>query len=229
MPERTDTYVVVQPDGSILFDFTGRVHAQGLDLPALGARDPTSTVAWNREASGALVASIVTTDSADSADSYWETKSPNNASALAGVREHVSNFSSTDPSYVSAQTVSRAGQSRSATVINSDGKSSFAQLGGGPQLTPPTRLELAGIYTANFPALAAGASTSVDVPTVDLAGARAWFPLGLPVADSPNGWANSFGWGTIPGNTAAVRISVGCNWPGGQPAGVLWFVLLIAR
>jgi hypothetical protein len=62
MPRSVDTYMTVQPDGSILFDFQGHVHAQGLDLdaaPVAAGPPAVNSVRWLDAANGALIASVV--------------------------------------------------------------------------------------------------------------------------------------------------------------------------
>lgn len=83
MPKSVDTYATTSPDGRVSFDFSGRISAEGITLPAQlpAAPEPLeSSIVWIRQDDGSLVAEITefSTINSDALALYCKPRSATN-------------------------------------------------------------------------------------------------------------------------------------------------------
>lgn len=129
---------VIQPDGSLLFDFDGHVHARGVDLDAGDTTSPPEDrrVRWLRTSDGAIVADINSYEAGGGRSLVMEVLSPTGTTPAATMRT----VSTTNGFQVGVQAsqIAPAGgmvvaytDSSQAVVVDEAQQSSFLQLVGG--------------------------------------------------------------------------------------------------
>ena len=210
MPTSTDTYVEVQPDGSITFDFTGHVHAQGLDLdagPNAAVPARINSVSWIDAGNGALVANVAGTHGAGAQNSlcqmnvYPEVAGESALAALLAIND-AGNTAEAGIQVGRAGTKdigSGAGVDRvhafatqpsgfiDRTIINGSGNSDFLQL----DSTQKLHLKRGTTGNNTIASFNAGAYAYVGIPT----GLGAGVPIAAFVVAVPGG---SMGAGQVP-------------------------------
>lgn len=153
----------VAPDGGITADFTGHIHAQGLDLDAGSDPNPAADhrVRWLRASDGAVLAQLLAYPNALSleaqAPAFGEASSAQLVArtdtgapgALLNVRTDTSPLTSAVEAFADPY------GGLVLTVVDQDGASSF------PQLPIPGRVLIDGPYFQGITALAAGADTTL--------------------------------------------------------------------
>jgi hypothetical protein len=135
------TTVHVAPDGTITYDFTGHVHAEGFDLDADTAKPPSnlSKVRWLRAVDGVVVAELYADDVAGDAELVVQADAP---SGDATTRLSLNAGAPNNFLYACGLTataliadglnseVGAFGRSGSVTIVDGSMRSSFLQLVG---------------------------------------------------------------------------------------------------
>jgi hypothetical protein len=120
----TDGGEVLNPDGTVSYDFQGHVSAQGLDLPATvdNSAPNNNKIRWIKQADGSLVAFLTAYDNGITSFTGLES---DHGAAYSGIAIQ----SGGAPSQAYAYAHSALGVHKSVKIIDDAGASDFLQVG----------------------------------------------------------------------------------------------------
>jgi hypothetical protein len=153
----TPNYLTVNADGTVGADFTGRVHAQGLDLDAVAIATDSDKIRWLRTTDGALVTEIKATDSGVRAAQLRTIGDGTNQATTSLEVDDANGNQAAVEAIVNPgnpSTVHALADAHAVTVIDGNGASDFAKHNIAPSPTAPTLAgtwaNLALNYTAGY-------------------------------------------------------------------------------